>query len=276
MKRNIGVLIALTISIAALIPGEALATANGNTQGRNALSGGLLIAWPIAYMSRRRAIGGWLLYFYIQLYISLVISLIFLPSVISNLNPSMWENSTLYVFFFLSTITVLLAQGFETVAGSLLLYRRDEKTLKLLRKAILAMAVTSGVSVGIDIAYFQETAAIVFDLMTFIFSIIWSLYFSKAQRVHIVFIEKIWDYAARPTRTPLTPQEKSYLWKRVAVAGAIAFVAFFIFMGYEKRGKKPDAEVFYIPIFYALVAGGIARLAPIRKKKREALLKAAI
>jgi hypothetical protein len=70
--------------------------ASGDTQRQPLAGGGLLVTLAIVYLSRRRAIGGWLLYFYVQLYLSLAISLIFIPQVISNLNPRQWDNSFLY------------------------------------------------------------------------------------------------------------------------------------------------------------------------------------
>lgn len=225
------------MSLLVSTPSEAFA-ATSSDSSRNPFGGIMLIAWIIVYLSRRRAIGGWLLYFFIQLYASQIFSLILVPSTISNLNPSIWQNSILYVFFCLSTIPVLLVQAFETIAGTLLLTYRDEKNVRLLRKALVALALTSGASLGIDIAYFQEGASIFFDVLTLLFSIIWFFYFTKSQRVRLVFFEKNWTYIPPPIKPPLTPQEKSYLWKRAAVLGAIIFVAFFIFMGYEKATKN--------------------------------------
>lgn len=45
------------------ISSEALAAPA--SQGQNTVGAGLFLAWAIAYLTRRRAIGGWLLYFYI-------------------------------------------------------------------------------------------------------------------------------------------------------------------------------------------------------------------
>lgn len=45
-------------------------------------------------------------------------------------------------------------------------------------------------------------------------------------------------------------------------------------MGAALGDKKPDAGIFIVPIFYALVAAAIGWYVPIRKKKLEALLNA--
>jgi hypothetical protein len=67
--------------------------ASSGTRNQSAAGGALFVAFAIAYLSRRRAIGGWLLYFYVQLYAGFVFSLIFTPQIITNLNPSNWLNS---------------------------------------------------------------------------------------------------------------------------------------------------------------------------------------
>ncbi len=252
---------------------EVLAASSG-TQGQNTVGAGLFLAWAIAYLTRRRAIGGWLLYFHIQLFLSLLISVLFLPRVIANLNPGAWDSAMIYVLSFLSTVPVLLAQGFEAYAATLLLIRRNESNLRLLRIALLALAVSSGASLGIDIAYFSEALTLFFDVLTFGFACIWCAYFWKAKRVRIVFVERAWDYASYSAPRILAPEEKRYLLKRAAVLGAVTFVLFLLLMGSAIGDKKPDARIFFVPIFYALIAAAIGWYAPIRKRKREALLQA--
>lgn len=255
------------------VSSEALAASAG-TQGQNTVGAGLSLAWAIAYLTRRRAIGGWLLYFYIQLYLSLLISLLFLPRVIANLNPGTWDSAILYVLFFLSTIPVLLTQGFEAYAATLLLFRRNERNLRLLRIALLSLAISGGASLGIDIGYFSDGPTLFFDVLTFAFACIWCAYFLKAKRVRMVFVERAWDYASYSTPRILAPEEKRYLTKRSAIVGSVTFVLLLLMMGSAIGDKKPDAGIFVEPIFYALVAAAIGWYAPIRKRKREALLQA--
>ncbi len=259
--------------VAFAISTDALAASSG-TQGQTTAGAGLFLAWAIAYLTRRRAIGGWLLYFYIQLYLSLVISLLFLPRVIANQNPGAWDSAILYVLSFLSTVPVLLAQGFEAYAATLLLFRRNESKLRLLRIALLALAGSSCASLGVDIAYFSDAPTLFFDVMTFGFACIWCAYFWKGKRVRIVFVERAWDYASYSTPRILAPEEKRYLLKRAAVLGSVTFVLLLLLMGSAEGHKKPDAGIFFVPTFYALVAAAIGWYAPIRKRKREALLEA--
>ena len=258
-------------AVGCLVPTEVFAAASG-AQAQNPLGAGLFVAWGIAYLTRRRAIGGWLLYFYIQLYLSLLVSLLFIPQVISNLSPGEWDSAIRYVLFFLGTVPVLLAEGFEAYAATKLLITRNETNLRLLRRALAVLVVTSGVSLAIDIFYFSEAPSIVFDVLTFAFAAIWTAYFMKAKRVRLVFVEQAWDYAAQATQRHRSPEEKRYLRRRAALVSVITFVVLLVMMSSAIGDKKPDAGIFFVPVFYALIAAAIGWYAPIRKKKLDTLL----
>lgn len=260
-------------SVALLISSEVFAAPAGS-QGQNAFGAGLFLAWAIAHLTRRRAFGGWLLYFYIQLYLSLVISLLFLPRVVANLTPTAWDSARLYALFFLSTVPVVLAQVFEAFAATLLLVRRNDTSLRLLRAALIALALCGGASLSLDIAYFSDAPTLFFDGLTFGFACIWCLYFWKAKRVQMVFVERAWDYASYSAPRELAPEEKRYLLKRATIAGSITFVLLLLMMGGAVGDKKPDLGIFFVPIFYAFIAAAVGWYAPIRKAKREALLRA--
>jgi len=251
--------------------GEALA-ASATGQATNPASVGIFVGLAIAYLARRRAIGGWLLYYYMQLYGSFLVNLIFLNGVIANLNPSRWDSSLRYVLFLLSTAPVLLAQVSEVAAGTLLLFSRNQGNLKLLRATLLALTVTSGAALVIDVAYFSESVTLFFDALTFGFACIWFVYFWKSRRVRVVFVERAWDYAVFSPPRVLTPLERRYLAKRAGIAGFVTFVLLLLMMGSALSDKKPDAGIFVVPIFYAAIAAAIAWYAPIRNKKRDALL----
>lgn len=252
---------------------EALAAASG-TPAQNPVGGGLFVAWAIAYLTRKRAIGGWLLYFYIQLYMSLLISLLFIPKIISNLNPTEWDGAMRYVLFILSTVPVLLAEGLEAFAATKLLFVRNEGNLRFLRKVLSVLLATSAVSFAIDITYFSEESAMVFDLITLVFAGIWYAYFAKARRVQLVFVDKAWHYVDDSTKLPRTPEVKRHLRNRAALIGVITFIVLLILMGMAMGDKKPNWDILAMPTVWAFIAAAISLFAPIRKKKLDALLNA--
>jgi hypothetical protein len=181
-----------TVSAVAYLTSTEVLSASSAAQAQNPAGAGLAVLAAIAYLSRRRAIGGWLLCFYIQLSLSLVVSVLFVPQVISNLSPSKWDSAIHYVLFFVSTIPVLITQGLEAFAAAKLLRTRNERDLRFLRQVLFAVMVASAAALGIDIVYFSDVSTILPDVQTFVFACIWSAYFWKADRVRRVFIEKSW------------------------------------------------------------------------------------
>jgi hypothetical protein len=247
---------------------DALAATSG-TRNQSAAGGALFVAFAIVYLSRRRAIGGWLLYFYIQLYSSFAISLIFVPQTLTNLNPKQWDNSFLYVMFFLSLVPVMVSEIMEIIAATKLLFRRNEQNVNFLRKILVTLVATSAIALAIDIAYFSDDPALIFDVLSLTFAIIWALYFSKARRVKLVFLEKNWIYIPHSQRRALTAEDKKKLRKRALVSALVIFVLFLLWTGsvLKNEGKQPDFSIFAIPLFYAFVAAIIAWYLPARRKK---------
>lgn len=257
-----------------LAPVTALA-ASGNMESTNPVGAGLSLGLAIAFLARRRPIGGWLLYFYLQLYSSFLVSLFFIHKVIANLNPEVWDSSFLYVLFFLSTAPGLITYVTEIILGTMLLFHRNARNVQRLKMALLALIVTSGASLGIDLSYFNDFHNISFDIFTLIFACVWTIYFWRSKRVRLVFIERSWDWATVSAPRVLTPAERRYLTKRTVIVSGITFVALLLMMGGALGDKKPDTSIFIVPIFYALIVAAATWHSPIRKKKRDALLQTA-
>jgi len=153
---------------------------------QNSAFAGIFVTLGIVYLSRRRPIGGWVLYFYLQLYLSVLLSLIFLPDVAKNLSPVGWDTPQRYFMFIGSTVPLTVAEWFEVFAASRLLYEKNAANLLTLRIAIGIVLVCAALAAGIDIEYFNSTP--VSDIMTLIVAFIWSLYFSISERVQQVFV----------------------------------------------------------------------------------------
>jgi hypothetical protein len=253
---------------ALMVPWPALADA-ASQPAQNSFFTILFVAWGIAYLSRRRAIGGWLFYFYLQLFLSLLFSFIFLPGIISNLNPNSWDSSLRYVMFLASTVPTLVTQYVEVFAASRLLRTRNAANLNFLRIVLAVLAVASGVGMAIDLQYFVANA--VFDVLTFVFALIWSLYFWRAQRVRKVFIENSWTHPDAVPKRKRSPAEWAYIWKRTAVIAVVAYVVMLVVIGINLGNKKPDAHMFTLAGIDAAIAAVISLLFPIRKKKLAAL-----
>jgi hypothetical protein len=164
----------------------------------------------------------------------------------------------------------VLIEVAEVVTASYLLARRTAANVQFLRHVLLAVVIVYVVTTAIDAIYFADAATLALDGFALFFSLIWFAYFYRSVRVRLVFIEHTWNYAgSKPI--PNTPLERRYLRKRALVCAVLAFVAFLIVIGSTLGDKKPDAYIFFVPAFYAVVAGLLGWFLPIRKKKRAAL-----
>lgn len=254
------------------ITGPALA-AQTTTQN-NGVGAGFLVGLAIAYLTRRRSIGGWLMYYYLQLYGSVLVNLIFVATSVHSLPPSVWDSSTRYVLFLLSTLPVWLLIAAEAVVGTYLLVRRRETNVRRLRLVIALMVVAAATALIIDFAYFKEAPDIVFDVLTLFFAIVWSLYFWRSKRVRKVFIERQWDWTAWETARARTPNERRYARNRALVVGVTTFIVLLLIWGLSLGDQKPTAHLFFVPAFYGIVAALLGLYLPIQQKKREALAQA--
>jgi len=269
-NHNINLLKVLLAIYLLFINGVAYAATANATQNPAAGTIGL-IAFAIAYLSRRRAIGGWLLYFYFQLYIGILISLFFIPQIISNLDPNQWDDSFLYVMSFLSVVPVLVLQLLKVAIATFLLFQRNKRNVKYLRNIIFCLVLANTGAVIIDLLYFKDDPSIFFDAISLIFPIIWLLYFWKSQRVKMVFVDNNWSYIPYSERRALTSENKVRLRKRALISAVITFILFLIMMGstLESEGTEPDSGIFFVPLFYAVLVAIIAWYLPIKNKKQQ-------
>jgi len=257
------------LGILTLLTTDPVWAASGDAPQQSLAGAGLMVTLGIVYLSRRRAIGGWLLYFYLQLYLSTAISLIFVPQVFANLNPGQWDNSFLYVMFFLSVVPVLATEVMEVFAATRLLLRRNKENVRFLKNTLLVLVSSSAIALAIDLAYFKDNPAFVFDIITLLFSIIWSVYFGKSKRVRAVFIERKWTYTSYSKRRALTREDKRKLLRRALITTLASFVVFLLIMGYSLKddSKQANLSILWVPLFYAVIAGIVAWCLPIRKHK---------
>jgi hypothetical protein len=169
------------------------------------------IALAIAYVTRRMSIGGWLFYYYFQLYATLLISLLLGALVVENLNLSGWEDKALYMLFVISTVPIYLMKIVETLFATRLLIKsqRKSKNVKTLRYILSASVVFYAISLTIDHYHFPDNVAL--DVFGLVFAFIWALYFFVSYRVNYVLSNWSgkWDYKTfklRGTNKEASPQ----------------------------------------------------------------------
>src|ERR1700721_2626524 len=65
---------------------------------------GALLMWWICSRRKDQPVGGVLLYFYIQLYVSFAVGLVLIALSVKNYNPAIWQSMTLYWLWLISVL----------------------------------------------------------------------------------------------------------------------------------------------------------------------------
>lgn len=178
---------ALTTTIAFAEPG-----ATNPTQ--SPVNGGWIVGFAIAYLTRRRAFGGWLCYFYLQIVGVILVLAITLAQTIPNLHPSAWQDGTNFIPYVIGAVPVIILEFTVIAAAIYLTFARNPKTLQLMRWSLIGLITAGGLALCMDLAYFNVQGNLVADAFTIIFASIWLAYFMTSVRVRLVFIEHAWKY----------------------------------------------------------------------------------
>lgn len=224
------------------------------------------ITFFIVYFSRKKAIGGWLLYYYVQLYMSILVAIAILFINLNNFKPSSWEDISLYPFYLVSVVPsylFLLVQLFISTKLLFIKYR-NINNLKILRMIMVVTIIFDVIGLGIDIKHFSDN--IFLSVYGLIISIIWCAYFYTSKRINAVFIENKWEYIEKPVEI-LSPEEKiekKKAYKKVLLFTTIVFALIFVLM---VLSDKDFYESILFSIIYSLLIGAVGLYIMLRKKK---------
>jgi magnesium-transporting ATPase (P-type) len=150
-----------------------------------------LIFAVVSSVRRKQEIGGWLMFFYYQIYAGAVISAIILWKSFSSYQLRPWADETRHLFFIIATVPRLL--GFLVLAyvATGLLRRRNSGWLGRLRFVFAIELVFMGISLVIDFIYFPS--AVLFNFIQVLGFASWLAYFYVSARVHHVFVTHDWS-----------------------------------------------------------------------------------
>jgi hypothetical protein len=166
--------------------------ATGSTQTTNPSFAGVgaLIMWWICGSRRKNEIGGWLLYYYIQLYIGVIFAVIITAVSYKNYLPSTEYDTFLYILFLTTTIPGTILFILQLLIAEKMRKGRSEYFLRVLKYVLWADLTLSAASTLVDMRYFPDD--IFFDALALIWPSIWLPYFYLSKRVKGVFITKTW------------------------------------------------------------------------------------
>jgi len=157
---------------------------------------GWLVMWWICARRKKEPIGGWLAYYYYQLYLGAIVSIAMVAGL--NIHSYVPENfsgqSKLFYLFLLSAVPGLLLLFFEVAAASYLLSLKTWDLVVLLRRVLIASALAETVGLVVDAKYFPDNVAL--GMLSFVPHLLWIGYFYRSERVKRVF--KTHDWQAAP------------------------------------------------------------------------------
>jgi len=150
-----------------------------------------LILIILCVARRKREIGGWLLYYYIQLYSGTIFSIILLLISFQNYLPLTWGGVTgLYLLFLLSTIPSIVILFLELIYAERLRKSRSFAHIRPFRTVLWFHFGFAVLGLLIDLMVFQDNVPLA--VIGLIFPTIWLLYFYYSKRVARVFRTHDW------------------------------------------------------------------------------------
>jgi hypothetical protein len=154
--------------------------------------GGAIIWWIICSRRKQHSIGGWLLFYFWQIFSGAVISVALVAGLAyKSYMPESFDKLSDYGLFLLSaapSVVLLLVQAAICV---LLLYTRSWEVLKLLRVVAAIDVVFEWLGVLIDASRFPDDLAL--SLYSAIPMTIWLVYLFSSERVKRVFKYDNWE-----------------------------------------------------------------------------------
>jgi hypothetical protein len=152
-----------------------------------------LVIWYVCASRMKKEIGGWLLYYYIRLYIGAITIVLVTVRSHDNYLPKAWINTPdLYPFFLLTTVPGLLLYCAEFVVAEKLRTSRNYAYVPILRYILFAALASSLIAIAINNKYFEGSSAGFLNMMTMVWPIVWIPYFYFSKRVKSVFKNRDW------------------------------------------------------------------------------------
>ena len=151
---------------------------------------GGVVAVVICGQRARQEIGGWLMYYFWQLFGGVITTVLFFVLSFSAYVPEAARTPHEYHLFLLTALPSILLFFAELILGTMLLAVRSWDLLKLLRTLMLVQIAVGLFGAAIDVRLYRSN--LVFDALSVITGTFWSLYFFRSRRVQSVFKRHDW------------------------------------------------------------------------------------
>jgi hypothetical protein len=150
----------------------------------------LSVVLIICFFTRKYPIGGWLMFYFISMTLSILIwTAITIPS-LPFLNVSQWTDRGRYLIFLFTALPNDLFFLAQFTVSMMLISRRfrDGRYVDILRIILLSQVVFTLITFPVHMIYIRESAYL--DLLGMVAPSVWLLYFTFSRRVRSVYREK--------------------------------------------------------------------------------------
>jgi hypothetical protein len=171
-----------------------LALFAASNNGYTPTAPGGIIAWVVCNARKKHEFGGWLLFFYWQLYSGIVLTIVFFSMNFQSYVPDNFDDPSRYYLFLGSAAPTIVILALQAAVATIMISVRTWDLLRLLRWLIAAQVVAASIGTLIDIKYFPDNVALGI-ILTLTPEILWLAYFLKSKRVLHVFKSHDWDLA---------------------------------------------------------------------------------
>ena len=144
-----------------------------------------LVVVVLCIVRRNEDIGGWLMFFYYQMYASVVLFLLSALRSIETFSPSYWSESGDYAVYLASILPRYAAFLFVGIVASVLLSRKTHTWVIHLRIALGAALGLMMLPLLLDALFFKD--ALVWNVLRVLMLGAWLIYFFVSERVKRVF-----------------------------------------------------------------------------------------
>ena len=152
-----------------------------------------VVSCVVSFFRRGNALGGWLLFYLLEVCGNMAIAWIFLSAPLMRFDPAGWDNKALYLVFMTTTIPDLVALVSQVGLSVWLIWKRRQKGSRMINYLRLVLAsdvVFSILALPVDILYWPRSVG--WDIYSIGWPLIWLLYFTYSKRVRKVFVTGDW------------------------------------------------------------------------------------
>jgi hypothetical protein len=153
-----------------------------------------IVAGIVCNMRKRSEFGGWLLFFYWQLFSGAVLTVfLFLRNFQTYVPENFATHASIHHWFMITAVSTIVILALQVAVGTMLIVVRSWDMLQFLRILLAAQVVALFAALIVDANYFPNGVA--YRVGSLISEGIWMAYFFMSERVRHVFKCHDWETA---------------------------------------------------------------------------------